>query len=158
MYISFLNKIRKIIYIIFTFIFLFIISPHQSIASNSILAVEELEITEEIDLEFSRNKVIDHAFKKAFYRLLSRILNSSDIKKLTNVSMREIKNLIENFKIENEIFRDGKYYANFHVYFSKKKIKFFLEKKQLFYSNPKQISVLFLPIIVEKANLYLFRE
>ena len=158
MFISFLNIIKKTIYIIFTLTFLSIISSDHSLASNHILAVEELEISKEIDLEFSRNKIIDDAFKKAFYRLLSQILNSTDIKKLKNVNMREIKTLVENFKIKNEIFRESKYYANFDVYFNKKKIKFFLEKKNLFYSNPKQISVLFLPIFIEQENLYLFNE
>ena len=158
MFISFLNTIKKTIYIIFTLIFLSIILSDHSLASNHILAVEKLEISKEIDLEFSRNKIIDDAFKKAFYRLLSQILNSSDIKKLKNVNMREIKTLVENFKIKNEIFRESKYYANFDVYFNKKKIKFFLEKKNLFYSNPKQISVLFLPIFIEQENLYLFNE
>lgn len=158
MFISFLNTIKKTIYIIFTLIFLSIILSDHSLASNHILAVEKLEISKEIDLKFSRNKIIDHAFKKAFYRLLSQILNSSDIEKLKNVNMKEIKTLVENFKIKNEIFRESKYYANFDVYFNKKKIKFFLEKKNLFYSNPKQISVLFLPVIVEQENLYLFNE
>ncbi len=155
---SFLNIIKKTIYIIFALMFLSIISLNRLEASNHILSVEELKISDEINLEFSRNKVIDKAFKKAFYRLLSQILNSSDIKKLKHVKMREVKNLIENFKITNEIFRDGKYFANFDVYFNKKKVKFFLEKKNLFYSNPRKISVLFLPIIVEQENLYLFNE
>ena len=121
MFISFLNIIKKTIYIIFTLTFLSIISSDHSLASNHILAVEELTISKEIDLEFSRNKIIDDAFKKAFYRLLSQILNSSDIKKLKNVNMREIKTLVENFKIKNEIFRESKYYATFDVYFNKKK-------------------------------------
>ena len=142
MFISFLNIIKKTIYIIFTLILLSIISSNHSLASSHILAVEELEISKEIDLEFSRNKVIDDAFKKAFYRLLSQILNSSDIKKLKNVNMKEIKTLIENFKIKNEIFRESKYYANFEVYFNKEKIKYFLEKNNLFYSNQKQITVI----------------
>ena len=158
MFISFSNVIKKIFNIIFTLTFLFFISSDHSLASNHTLAVEELEISKEIDLEFSRIKIIDEAFKKAFYRLLSQILNSTDIKKLKNVNMREIKTLVENFKIKNEIFRESKYYANFDVYFNKKKIKFFLEKKNLFYSNPKQISVLFLPIIIEQENLHLFND
>jgi hypothetical protein len=158
MFISLLNIIEKTVYFIFTLIFLSIVSLDRSLASNHILAVEELEISKKIDLKFSRNKIIDDAFKKAFYRLLSQILNSSDIKKLKNISMREIKTLIENFKIKNEIFRDNKYNANFDVYFNKDKIKFFLEKKNLFYSNPKKISVLFLPIIIEQERLYFFNE
>ena len=132
MFISFSDVINKIFNIIFTLTFLFFISSNRLLASNHILAVEELEISEQIDLEFSRNKIIDEAFKKAFYRLLSQILNSKDIKKLKNINMREIKTLVENFKIKNEIFRENKYYANFNVYFNKKKIKFFLEKKNLF--------------------------
>ena len=158
MFISLLSNIKKIIHIIFTLILLYNISSDYSIASNHILSVEKLKISKKIDLQFSRNKIIDDAFKKAFHRLLSRILNSSDINKLKNVNMMEIKNLIENFKIKDEIFRDNKYYANFDVYFSKKKIKFFLEKKNLFYSNPKKISVLFLPIIIEQNKLHLFNE
>ena len=158
MFISFLNTLKKTIYIIFILTFLSVTSSDHSLASNHILAVEKLEISKKIDLEFSRNKIIDDAFKKAFYRLLSQILNSSDIKKLKNVNMREIKTLVENFKIKNEIFRENKYYANFDVYFNKKKIKLFLQKKNLFFSNPKQISVLFLPIFIEQENLYLFNE
>jgi hypothetical protein len=158
MFIFFPNINKKIFNIIFTLTFLLFISSNHSLASNHTLAVEELEISKEIDLEFSRIKIIDEAFKKAFYRLLSQILNSSDIKKLKNVNMREIKTLVENFKIKNEIFRESKYYANFDVYFNKKKIKFFLERKNLFYSNPKQISVLFLPIIIEQENLHLFND
>ena len=158
MFISFLNTLKKTIYIIFILTFLSVTSSDHSLASNHILAVEKLEISKKIDLEFSRIKIIDEAFKKAFYRLLSQILNSSDIKKLKNVNMREIKTLVENFKIKNEIFRENKYYANFDVYFNKKKIKFFLEKKNLFYSNPKQISVLFLPIIIDQENLHLFND
>ena len=118
----YLNIIKKPIYIIFTLTFLSIIQPDYSLASNHILAVEKLEISKEIDLEFSRNRIIDDAFKKAFYRLLSQILNSSDIRKLKNVNMTEIKTLVENFKIKNEIFRENKYHADFNVYFNKKKI------------------------------------
>ncbi len=158
MYNSFSNIIKKIFNIILTLTFIFFISLGHSLASNHILAVGELEISKEIDLEFSRIKIIDEAFKKAFYRLLSQILNSTDIKKIKNIDMREIKTLVENFKIKNEIFRENKYYANFDVYFNKKKIKFFLEKKNLFYSNPKQISVLFLPIIIEQKNLHFFND
>jgi len=158
MFISFSNITKKIFNIIFTLAFLFFISSDRSLASNHILAVEKLEISKEIDLEFSRIKIIDEAFKKAFYILLSQTLNSTDIKKLKNVNIKEIKTLVENFKIKNEIFRESKYYANFDVYFNKKKIKFFLEKKNLFYSNPKQISVLFLPIIIEQENLHLFND
>ena len=127
------NKVRKVIHvIIISLLILFPLSNHLS-ASNDVLAVEQLEISKDIDLTFSRNKVIDEAFKKAFLNLLNQILKSSDITKLKKVKIKEIKNLVENFKIKNEIFRNNKYYANFDVYFNKKKTKYFLEKKKTFF-------------------------
>jgi len=153
-----LNFFKKIIFIIFVFGFLFIISLKHSLATNHLLSVEELEISQNIDLKFSRNKIIDYAFKEAFNSLLTRILNSKDINKVKNIKLKEIKNLVENFKIKNEIFRENKYYANFYVYFNKKKVKYFLEKKHLFYSNPQKITVLFLPIVIDGNKLYLFNE
>jgi len=107
MFISFLNTIKKTIYIIFTLIFLSIILSDHSLASNHILAVEELEISKEIDLKFSRNKIIDDAFKKAFYRLLSQILNSSDIKKLKNVNNLKISCNDADMQIATKAINDG---------------------------------------------------
>ena len=155
MFISFSNIIKKIFNIIFTLTFLFFISSDHSLASNHTLVVEELEISKEIDLEFSRNKIIDDAFKKAFYRLLSQILNSSDIKKLKNVNMREIKTLVENFKIKNEIFRENKYYANFDVYFNKKKKNFFYRKKTYFTQTQNKYQFYSYPLLLNK-RIYTF--
>ena len=153
-----INKARKIINAVIISLSIFFIFADRVLASTDVLAVEQLEVSKDIDLKFSRNKVIDEAFKEAFLNLLNQILKSSDIKKLKEVKIKEIKNLIENFKIKNEIFRDNKYYANFDVYFNKRKTKYFLEKKNIFYSNPKKITALFLPIIIKEEKLYLFNE
>ena len=154
----FLLNIKKSIYIIFILTFLSLICSTNSFSSNNILAIEELEISEGRDLEFSRKKIIDNAFQIAFNKLLTQILNSSDRKKIKKVNLKEIKNLVENFKIKNEVIREEKYFAIFDVYFNKKKTKKFLERKNLFYSNPKKITVMFLPIIVKKDRLYFFNE
>ena len=154
----FLLNIKKTIYIIFILTFLSLICSTNSFSSNNILAIEELEISEGRDLEFSRKKIIDNAFQIAFNKLLTQILNSSDRKKIKKVNLKEIKNLVENFKIKNEVIREEKYFAIFDVYFNKKKTKKFIERKNLFYSNPKKITVMFLPIIVKKDRLYFFNE
>ena len=154
----FLLNIKKSIYIIFILTFLSLICSTNSFSSNNILAIEELEISEGRDLEFSRKKIIDNAFQIAFDKLLTQILNSSDRKKIKKVNLKEIKNLVENFKIKNEVIREEKYFAIFDVYFNKKKTKKFLERKNLFYSNPKKITVMFLPIIIKEDRLYFFNE
>ena len=131
------NKVRKVIHVtIISLLISFPLSNHLS-ASNDVLVVEQLEISKDIDLKFSRNEVIDEAFKKAFLNLLNQILKSTDITKLKKVKIKEIKNLVENFKIKNEIFRNNKYYANFDVYFNKKKNKIFFREKKLILFKPK---------------------
>ena len=158
MIIYFINIIKKTIYIIFIIIFLsFILSKH-SFASDNIFTIEELEVSGQIDLEFSRNNMIENAFESAFDNLLSRILNSSNYKKIGDTSLKEVKHLVESFKIKKEIFRDNKYQAKFDVNFDKKKVIKFLENKNLFFSNPKNISTLFFPIIVEGNKLFLFYD
>ena len=91
MIIYFINIIKKTIYIIFIIIFLsFILSKH-SFASDNIFTVEELEVSGQIDLEFSRNNMIEDAFESAFDNLLSQILNSSDYRKINNTDLKEIE-------------------------------------------------------------------
>ena len=156
MIIFFINIIKKAIYIIFIIIFLSLILSKHSFASVNIFTVEKLEVSGQINLEFSRNNMIEDAFESAFDNLLSQILNSSDYRKINNTDLKEIKNLVESFKIKKEIFRDNRYQAEFDVSFNKKKVIKFLENKNFFYSNPKNISSLFLPIIVEGNKLFLF--
>ena len=158
MIIYFINIIKKTIYIIFTIIFLSLILSKHSFASDNIFTIEELEVSGQIDLEFSRNNMIENAFESAFDNLLSRILNSSNYKKIGDTSLKEVKHLVESFKIKKEIFRDNKYQAKFDVNFDKKKVIKFLENKNLFFSNPKNISTLFFPIIVEGNKLFLFYD
>lgn len=153
-----INIIKKAIYIIFAIIFLSLFLLKHTFALDNIFTVKELEVSGIIDLKFSRNNMIEHAFDIAFDSLLSQILNSSDYQKINNTNLKQIKNLVENFKIKNEIFRDNRYQAKFDVSFDKNKIIKFLENKNLFFSNPKKISAIFFPIIIEENKLFFFYE
>ena len=154
----FINTIKKAIYIIFVIIFLSLFLSKYTFASDNIFTVEELEVSGQIDLQFSRNNMIEQAFKIALDNLLSQILDSSDYKKIDDTSLKEIKKLVESFKIKKEFYRDHKYQARFDVSFNKKRIIKFLENKNLFYSKAIKVSTLFFPIIVEGNQLYTFYE
>jgi hypothetical protein len=58
MFISFSNIIKKIFNIIFILTFIFFILSDRSLASNHTLAVEELEILQRNNLEFSRIRLL----------------------------------------------------------------------------------------------------
>jgi hypothetical protein len=63
------------------------------------------------------------------------ITTSGDRKKIKNVSIKEIKGMIDSFTISDEKFINNEYFANLETTFNKKKILKFLENKNIFPSN-----------------------
>ena len=114
-----LNLTKKYIYIFILILIPCLIFSNKLLATENNFLVEDLEISEEFDLNFSKNKVIEKAFSKGFENLLFTILTSKDLLKVNNVNINEIKQLVENFKIKGEKFKDEKYIANFNVSFNK---------------------------------------
>ena len=88
------------------------------------------------------------------------ITKSKDQYKLKNLSLFDIKTMIDNFSIKEEKFIDNIYYVSLDVSFNKKKIFSFLENKNIFPSQPKKKKVLFIPVVIEekKKNVILFSE
>ena len=151
-------KTKTILYIFFLILFLLIITANKSFSNNTGFEVNNLEVSEDFDLKFSKDKVIEKAFKKGFNQLLFKILTFKDYNKIKKTNINEIKPLIENFKIKDEKFQDSKYFANFEIKFNKKKIFNFLEKKNVFVSIPLSLDVVFLPIIIDNENFKIFND
>ena len=152
--------IRKYLYL-FLLIFslsYFFLSTNNAFSKN--LKIENIEISKEFDEKFNRDKVIDEGFNLAFKELIFLLVQSQDRTKLKNISLNDIKILIENFSIKEEKFLNDKYYVSLDVEFSKKKLFNILEQKNIFPSLPKKKKVMFIPILIdeEKNDLILFSE
>ncbi|MDC3028626.1 DUF2066 domain-containing protein [Candidatus Pelagibacter sp.] len=122
--------------------------------------IKNIEISKKFDMDFQKNKVLDEGFKIAFRNLILNITKSSDQNKLNNLSLSNIKTIIDSFSIKEEKFIDNIYYVNLDVSFNKKKIFSLLEQKNIFPSQSKEKKVLFIPLIVdeEQKDLVLFSE
>ena len=83
--------------------------------------IKDIEISRPFELNFDKKEVIDDGFKKAFYELISLIVNSDDKKKIEKVKLNEIKGMIDSFSIKEEKFMDETYFVNLGVSFNKKK-------------------------------------
>ena len=57
-----------------------------------------------IEINFNKTEVIDEGFEKAFFELISIIVNSSDNKKINKINLNEVKGMIESFTIKEEKF------------------------------------------------------
>ena len=122
--------------------------------------VKNIQISKQFDINFQKIDVLDEGFKIAYHNLILNITKSKDQYKLKNLSLFDIKTMIDNFSIKEEKFIDNIYYVSLDVSFNKKKIFSFLEKKNIFPSRPKKKKILFIPVVIEeeKKNVILFSE
>ena len=122
--------------------------------------IKNVEISKQFNMNFQRTDALDEGFKIAYNNLILNITKSKDHFKLKDLSLIDIKTMIDNFSIKEEKFIDNIYYVNLDVSFNKKKIFSFLEKKNIFPSQPKKKKILFIPVVIdeEKKNIILFSE
>ncbi len=110
--------------------------------------INEIEVFSPYNNDFNKNEIINQSFLKAFNQLILSTLLSSDVTKITNTSIIQIKSLIETFSIIEEKFIDEIYYLTMDVSFNKKKYFNLLESKNVFPSLLIKKNLMFIPIIV----------
>ena len=148
------NKIFhfKVLYIFFIILSLIIFFFSTSKANSKAFEVDDIDISKPFEINFDKNEVLNEGFKKAFYELISLIVNSKDKKKIVKVNLNEIKGMIESFSIKEENFINEIYNVNLGVSFNKKKVSKYLEKKNIFPSIPKRNQFLFIPVVIDENN------
>ena len=154
-----LNNLNKL-YIFFFSSILFINIIFLTPLNANLFKITDLEISEPFELNFNKEKVIDKGFKQAFEELISRITPSGDKVKIKNVSLIEIKNLIDTFNMSNERFINETYIVNFDVNFNKKNTLLFFQKKNIFPSINLKKKLILIPILVdlESDKVFLFNN
>ena len=157
----FKNKINTLsFYILFLIIFIiFIKFSTEKVLANS-YKVSDIEISEPYNLNFSKEKVIDVAFKNAFEELIFTLLTSEYYYLNKDVNIKIIKSLIDSFSIVDEKFIDKKYIANFDVNFNKKEVLNYLYKNNIYASIPQKKKLFLLPILVDtnRSDISLLSE
>ena len=136
----------------------FFLSTNNAFSKN--LKIENIEISKKFDEKFNRDKVIDEGFNLAFKELIFMLVQSQDHPKIKDITLENIKILVENFSIKEEKFLSNIYHVSLDVEFSKRKIFSLLEKKNVFPALPKKKKVMFIPILIdeEKNDIVLFSE
>jgi hypothetical protein len=149
-----------IVYIYFILFSLLIVFFSTTYSNANAFKVSDIEISSPFELNFEKNSVIDKGFQTSFSNLISMITTSGDRTKVKNVSIKELKGMIDSFTISDEKFINNEYFANLETTFNKKKILKFLENENIFPSIPQRNKVLLFPILVETKddNIYLFNN
>ena len=153
-------KFKKKIYSYLYILFLFLVFNFTEFSTNNAFSknfvISEVNIKERYNLSFDKSKVIDKGFLKAFNILIKKILEKKDQAKIKNISIENVKYLIDNFSILDETFENQNYQGTLEVQFDRKKIIKFLDKKKIFSSLPNEIDVFLLPILIDSKNNELY--
>ncbi len=142
------NKLNKL-YIFFFYLILFLNIILITSSSGNSFKIKDLKISEPFNVNFNKEKVINKGFEEAFKELTSMITTSSDQEKIKNLSINQIKSLIDSFNISKERFINDLYIVNFDVNFNKKNTLKLFEKKNIFPSIPKKREILLIPVLVD---------
>ena len=157
-----INKLLRLqnVYIFFISFVLFIIIFFTTFLHANTFKVSNIQISSPFELNFNKNRAIDGGFQISFLNLLTMITTSGDKNKIKNITIKEVKGMIDSFTISDEKFINNEYFAKLETTFNKKKILNFLEKKNVFPSIPIRNKVLLVPILVyvETENIYLFNN
>ena len=158
MYKYFRIKLREYIFIILTATIFSITFFSKSFSKENIFVIDNVKVETQMSIDFSREKYINKAFLYSFDMLMSKILLTEDLNKLNNVKLNQIKILINSFQIIEETYQQGIYKATFNIFYNGRKVKKFLVQKNISYSEPKNISAVFFPILFVKDRFLNFDE
>jgi len=143
----FIIKIKEYIFVFSTVIILLFISPIKSFSDEKIFIVDNVEVEGLLDLNFSRDKYLDKAFLDSFEILMSKVLLTRDLKKISNIKLDKIKGLINSFQIIEESYRNDEYKVILKIFYNDIKVKKFLESRNISFSQPTNTSAVFFPIL-----------
>ena len=155
-------KLVKLVnlYIFFFYLALLNIFFSTENSNAKTFLISEIEISTPFNDGFDKDKIINESFVKAYNQLILSTLQSTDVRKLKNLPIKQIKGLVETFSITEEKFIEEVYYLTLDVSFNKKNFFNLLESKNVFPSLLIKKDLMFIPIIVEEdtTQILLFSE
>jgi hypothetical protein len=158
LYKKFLKSIRQYIFIFITAtIFTFSIFS-KCIAEENVFTISNVEVKGVLDLNFSREKYINKAFLNSFKLLMGKILLKRDFEKINNVKILKIKKLAKSFQILEETYSKNEYKLITKIIYDDIAVKKFLSAKNISFSQPENITVVFYPVLFVDSKIQAFNE
>jgi hypothetical protein len=148
-----MNKVILIITIL-----ILILKTETVFSKNFIFDVNNITVSSNIGDNYNKNNLLELAFKKGFQQFINKSLLSNDIKRLSNVELQQIKNLIFSYQIINEEVLDNKNFLTVNLKFDKEKFKNYLFIKNIPYAEISKISLILFPVLISNEKVYLYSE
>ena len=139
------------------FILIVFFKTETLLSENNLFNVNNIEI--EKNDKISNSALADQAIKTGFSQLITKILLEEDKKKLSNIEISSIKQLVTYYQISNiSDERKGIEILNFNVTFDKDKIHNLFFQKGISYSDISDKELYILPILIKNSEIYIFNN
>jgi len=150
--------LRDYIFIILTATIFLFCTFTKSFSEESVFVVNDIKTKGIVDLNFSREKYLKKAFLDSFDTLMTKILLTRDLQKINKTDLNQVEKLIESFQILEESYSKNEYNINIKVSYNETKVKEFLSKKNISFSQPETISAVFYPVFFINDEIQNFNE
>ena len=152
-----LHLTEYIFIILSSTIFLFF-TYTKSFADENVFTINDVEVKGTLNLSFSRDKYINKALIVSFDLLMKKILLTRDFDRVNNINLKQIKKLIESIQILKESFSKDEYVLNIKIVYNDIKVKKFLSKNNISFSEPSIISSLIYPVLFINNEIQDFND
>ena len=149
---------RKYVFIILTAIIILLITISKSFSEKYVFTIDNIIVEGKANIDFSRDEYINEAFLRSFKILMSKILLTRDFSKIKNIKLNKIKDLINSFQIIEETYQKNEYKGTFRILYNDVKVKKLLRQNNISFSQPKNISAVFFPVLFINEELQAYNE
>ena len=146
---------KNLIFISFILIILF--KTGNVFSDNNIFNVNNIEISQETSK--NKEKLVNTAFKKAFNELINRLLMEEDYKRISNINLAQIKQLISYYQILNENEDSTKNSKiKYNVFFDKDRMHSFFYNQDILYSDIINTEVILFPLLKKREQYFIYTK
>ena len=126
------------------------------LSNEKIFNVNNIEITKtsKMSNEFLANKAI----KVGYIQLMEKILLSKDMKKVSDLNFKQIKELVSYYQVIEEENTEKQNTIKFNIFFDKDKLHKLFFQRGILYSEIIQKELFILPILKKNDQLYVFNN
>jgi len=126
------------------------------LSDNNIFNVNNIEIAQKTSI--NKEKLVNQAFKKAFDQLVNRLLLEQDYKKISNISLIEIKKLISYYQIIIPDKKKNNNNTKFNVFFDKDRMHEFFYNRNILYSDIINTEVVLFPLFKKEKQYFIYTK
>ena len=127
------------------------------LSSENIFSVNNIQIDR--NKELSNEQIANQAIKKGFKELTTKILLEEDVKKISGLSLSEIKNLILYYQLQTSDEPDSRTdQIIFNVFFDKNKLHNLFFKRSISYSEIQDKEIYLLPILIKDDQIFIYNN